>query len=542
MRPSLSHLIALLALFLLAPIPARAQQQTDSATFELHGTVINSVTNQPIAGALVETADNRASFAGSDGTFAFTDLPRGQYMVTARKPGFFNPQEMGEPSGPEAWSNIPSDSGVTVKLTPEGIIYGELRTASGDPIEGISVRAQRWRINQGQKQLENAAEATSDDEGNYRLSELKPGSYFLNFQQAQRGRFAARNIRVSSAKQDQGFGIQYYPGVADTSSATSISVKAGAQIHISQVLAPLRLYEISGVVPTSNLEGGLGINVMSSSGANVENNTRIDRKTGQFRITGVPAGDYMIVANLWPPPSNNAEPRTRPLTAWLPITVNADISGIVLPFGNSISIPLELRDETSSTDSTVTHRVYVELVAKEFPQSSRGDQVPGATENGETKPAAIEDVPPGTYSVEASSQFPGYIAELRCGSVDLLRDDLTIAPGASSPAIQVTVRDDGAELDGTVTQNGRPISAGIVVYSVDYPKRSIATLADQGSFSVPNIPPGTYQVFAASNANELEFTNPVAMEKFLAHATSVTLGRRDKSTVQLQAYQSDSQP
>lgn len=539
MRPSPPHLAVLLTLVLVLPIQAR-QQQTDSATFELHGTVINSVTSQPVPGALVELQGSHTSFTASDGTFAFSDVPRGQYLVTARKPGFFNQQELGESSGADAWSNVPSDASVTVKLTPEGIIYGELRTASGDPIEGIMVRAERWQVSQGRKQLESVAESISNDEGSFRLSELKPGSYFLNFQHSQHDRFT-RGFRVPGAKEDQGFGIQYYAGVADTSAATSVSVQAGAQVHIAQVLAPLRLYEISGIVPTPNLEGGLGINVISASGANVENSMRIDRKTGQFRITGVPAGNYMIVANLFQL-SNNAVPRARPLTAWLPITVNADISGLVLPFGNATSIPLELRDETSATDSTVTHRVNVELVAKEFPQSSRGDQVPAVDENGQTKSAAIEDVPPGTYSVEASAQFPGYIADLRCGSVDLLRDDLTIAPGASSPAIQVTVRDDGAELDGTVTQNGRPIGAGVMIYSVDDPKRSTETHAEQGSFSVPNLPPGTYQVFATGDATDLEFTNPAAMEKFLTHATSVTLGRREKSTVQLQVYQPDSQP
>jgi protocatechuate 3,4-dioxygenase beta subunit len=41
------------------------------------------------------------------------------------------------------------------------------------------------------------------------------------------------------------------------------------------------------------------------------------------------------------------------------------------------------------------------------------------------------------------------------------------------------------------------------------------------SFSVANLPPGTYQLIALKNV-DLEFRNPAAMEKYLSHATVVT--------------------
>lgn len=57
---------------------------------------------------------------------------------------------------------------MVLKLTPEGIIYGEVKNESGEPVEGVTVRAQRWQVENGRKTLQNARDAATDDEGNFR--------------------------------------------------------------------------------------------------------------------------------------------------------------------------------------------------------------------------------------------------------------------------------------------------------------------------------------------------------------------------------------
>jgi hypothetical protein len=165
----------------------------------------------------------------------------------------------------------------------------------------------------------------------------------------------------------------------------------------------------------------------------------------------------------------------------------------------------------------------VQLISKEFLQNSRGTMVP--PQNGEQRSAArIEDVSPGTYTVEASPNQPAYIASLRCGSVDLLRDDLTITPGAVLPPIEVTLEKDGAQLSVKVMEKGQPAAAAVVIYSEEYPRRSVQTQTNEtGSFSQGNLAPGTYQVIAVKDALDLEFRNPAAMKRYLEHASAVTL-------------------
>ena len=117
---------------------------------------------------------------------------------------------------------------------------------------------------------------------------------------------------------------------------------------------------------------------------------------------------------------------------------------------------------------------------------------------------------------------PWYIASMRCGSADLLRDDLTLTTGAAPP-IEVVLRDDGAQLAVNIVKNGQPVTAGVLLFSPDYPRRS-QFFGRAPSLSVGNLAPGRYYVIAMRGAENLEFRNPKAMERYLAHAAEVILG------------------
>jgi Carboxypeptidase regulatory-like domain len=220
-----------------APVPA---QQTETDNFELSGAVINAATGEPVSRALVEmqAAKGRAQFAGADGTFVFKNLARGRYNLTASKPGFFSEQQLGRwNAGRNHFQDVPSEKDVVLKLTPEAIIYGEVKNESGEPVEGVTVRAQRWQTQNGRKTLQNARDAETDDEGNLRLAELTPGSYRLSFVPANRGGWIIYDKLNRKKQPDQGYGAQFYPGVADVESATAIELRAGAAVHITEALA-----------------------------------------------------------------------------------------------------------------------------------------------------------------------------------------------------------------------------------------------------------------------------------------------------------------
>src|SRR5438552_15425577 len=70
-----------------------APQSTDHSPqkYKLEGTVINSVTGEPVPRALVQLngAVMETVLTGPDGRFHFAAVPEGQIAVSARKPGFF---------------------------------------------------------------------------------------------------------------------------------------------------------------------------------------------------------------------------------------------------------------------------------------------------------------------------------------------------------------------------------------------------------------------------------------------------------------------
>jgi carboxypeptidase family protein len=517
--------------------PAVAQQAS-SELLDLRGKVVNSVTGEPIGGALVQVfaPGQRVQFTRADGTFAFADLPAGSYQPSAQKPGFFNDLEPQRPLVTPLMATSGNEQ-IILKLTPEAIIYGEVKNENDQPLEGVIVRAQQWRVQNGQRQLATFRDAATNDEGNFRLADLRPGRYYLSFPSTNNGGWSTTYGLSSKRHEEEGYAAQFYPGVPDLESASVIEIRGGAKVHIMQALSPQHLFEVAGVVRGADPESGFNVTLTNSMGDMVQKRVRMDPKTGQFQILGVPEGTYLLqaTANRRPALRNTASGLLRivdedrpPLTATLPLHVQGDVSGLVVVLGMGISIAVQLRDETSDGGGTnVQHQVSLQLTPLEFLRSPSWITVPQAP--GERRgPTRFDGLAPGVYSLSATPHGPWYIASMRCGNVDLLREDLTVAQGAVPP-IEVTLQDDGAQLTVRILEKGQPAAAGVALFSEDYPKRSLF-FASTSSFSIGNLAPGTYYVIAVRNANDLEFRNPTAMQRYFTHATEVTLGPRANTT------------
>ena len=530
--PACLPLVALFPLALLLPPCAATQSASDR--FDLRGKVINSVTGEPVTGALVQLSANETQFSQSDGSFVFTDLPRGRLSVVARKPGFFSEQDLGRWGQPSIFPQIavPAEGDVIVKLIPEGIIFGQVKNENGEPLDGVTVRAQRRQAADGRTDLQSAGETTTDDEGNFRIAELLPGNYYLAFLPANRGGRVFTTLQRKTHA-EEGYGLQFYPGASDVSSAVALAIHAGAQLQTNHTYARERVFEVTGIVRPANPEKILVINLINSSGEPIPRDTRVNLKTGEFQIPAVPAGTYLLSATaIGRQPDQVPDTDFRPSIVTLPIHVNADLSGLVLNLGSGITVGAQLRDETRRDPGpNNVHQVFVSLVPRDFPNSVSGLAVP-APPGALGFPTRFENLAPGVYAVAATPMAPGYVAALRCGSLDLLRDDLTIASGSAPPPIEVTLRSDSAQI--TVTLTSAPSAASLVVYSQEYPRRSILAPIYNGNAAVPNLAPGAYQLLALKDASELEYRNPAVMEKYLVHAISVALQPGDNAAVRLE--------
>src|SRR5690242_7244615 len=90
-------LLAAQFLFLNNPSSAQSSMASSSCPCSLRGSVVDSVSGQPVPHALVKLsgASPRAALTDSDGKFQFEGLPAGSVILEAQKPGYLGRDRLG---------------------------------------------------------------------------------------------------------------------------------------------------------------------------------------------------------------------------------------------------------------------------------------------------------------------------------------------------------------------------------------------------------------------------------------------------------------
>src|SRR5262245_13850113 len=154
----------------------------------LRGRLVEWSTGLPIVDATVTLYRERATAvvrrSGNDGLVTFEDLPPGQYSLRVVAKGFS--LKDGKPSVDGSDYQVvdvgPGTSlELRIDLVASGNIAGTVRDANDNPIEGMRVVALKKQYNLfGQLVLARAnAGFTTNDRGEYVVSGLPPGEYFI---------------------------------------------------------------------------------------------------------------------------------------------------------------------------------------------------------------------------------------------------------------------------------------------------------------------------------------------------------------------------
>jgi hypothetical protein len=133
------------------------------------------------------------------------------------------------------------------------------------------------------------------------------------------------------------------------------------------------------------------------------------------------------------------------------------------------------------------------------------------------------------------------VAAVTTGGVDLLHEPLVVAAGSSTP-IEITMRDDTAEIDGTVagiTAGAMTTSTPAYVYCIPLPDSSgqfqFLFVSPEGKFNSLTMAPGTYRVMALKNQQpNLPYRDAEAMRAYETKGQIVHLSPGQKTTLQLQ--------
>ena len=250
-----------------------AQTESAQPRGRVEGTVLNTATSQPVAGAWVTLHARSGDFAATSsvtdaqGHFVFTDITGGAYWIEAQRDNFLN--DSGAPLT-LAPGEVKKD--LVLRITPYGAIAGHVRTEEGDPMSNLRVIAMVYEYRTGGRQLVSRNSTTTNDLGEYRLFGLIAGKYFLRTDQ--RNTPGGGDIYPAA----------YYPGATDASGAAPLELGAGQELRDKDlVLYRTHAWTIRGKVAmppgASRIMVSLNENGMTSTGVDeTDRRVRIARR------------------------------------------------------------------------------------------------------------------------------------------------------------------------------------------------------------------------------------------------------------------------
>jgi len=536
------------------PATARLGRSPDSAasgspagSYALRGIVVDSATNEPVPHALVTLSfeGQRFAFAGADGTFQFEGLTySGQGGIDAKKPGYFSPQDVRNSQRSTSHTSRPVTVGpdqppVLLKLIPEGVISVRVSGEGGEPIDSLPVRLFFEGVENGRRVTQQLRGLETDEAGEFRAAELVAGRYFV-FVGPDRGSIAPE----TGGRGRQGYPALFYSGASDLASASPIEITPGkhAEINISLSMRPF--FRIAGTIGGLPSGDGVNLEVLDSGGVPVETSITFGLNKGTFEMEPLPSGSYTIAARDF----------QQVFFASRPLNLSSDALDVHLTPLPDIAIPATVRLELTHSDTQTDGQGYRRIVRGNtaiafgngpllritfFPSNrlltaTQRRFQPAVTGSGDS--FVMEHVQPGAYAVHLDPIGPYYVQSARSGATDLLREEFTVAPGASVQPIQVVLRDDFASLVGKVSYDAGVESAIVLVIPEDNPAGALQKVVSQpgGVFDLRLLAPGAYKVLAVNQVDNFPYAEPGVLEKYLSKAHDVTLAPDQTANVELE--------
>lgn len=520
----------LLAFFLmprLLPLAALAQNNepldpvpTDvplNGTFSLSGTVVNSLTGAPVRRALVQIGEQNGASAVTDdaGHFQLGGLKEGQTLVSVVKPGFGDWQSPDQ-SVVQVGKDAPA---IVLKIAPAAVIFGRVTASDGQPLEGCDVHLVAKQMVDGRAMWADLPnQGRTNEEGEYRITGLGAGTYYVAVERGQETRLSQRG--VANAREEV-FVKAFYPGVAEMSAASPVELSPGGEVEANFELSAEPLYQVSGTASAGG-ETVESLTFFRRAGSERDFMQTVGVQGGRFEVK-VPAGTYEVAA---------AEQGAVPLSMSGALVVNGDNPDLHIALTRMANIPVDFVSEKGATGEEESVRmeggipgVIVSLV----PTSSLRQAV-----NWWRGSEGIQNVEPGTYSVQIQNMSRLWVKSAKSGSVDLLTDDLTVAEGGKAAPIEITFRSDSGSVSGTVTPANQAWLPTVFLVQPQGKKNFVkAVRAQSGSFDIQGVPPGEYAAVAIERGDQLEYMNPDVLNPYLADAQHLSVKPNGNSTVNL---------
>jgi protocatechuate 3,4-dioxygenase beta subunit len=546
--PSWSKFVWSSSLLGLLPALAWAAPQSASVSpamvpagsYRIGGTVVSKVDGRPLAGARITVRDAKDPqkfefiITSENGKFKFNGVPPGKYSLSGAKRGFI-------PAGYDQHDQysiaIVTGAGLDtedllLRLAPDAVIAGKVLDEANDPVRHATVTLYFDDHSSGVDQIRQFRSVQTDDLGEYELTPLWPGTYFLSasakpwyaihrhseLEIAEPG--VAESVQQEETAPpmdrslDVAYPVTYYPDVTEADDAMPIPIQGGERVEADIHLNPVPSLRLIFRVPDDGTHQVFFPQIQQPSFegyTNFQANMRNLGSQGVLEITGIPAGRYNFSLQ-------------RP-------------QGTVQMNGVAITKDGEEIDTSKGEVSTrVKFSVHIAGETKPPPQLwvglRSGSKIEAVGQEVDSKgEVELQQVAAGKYEVLVWGPGSRYsVAHMSVDGAQISGHTLSVAAG-SSPSVSLTVVTGNAELQGTVTRAGKGFAGAMVVLVPKNPEADRELFRrDQsdldGTFLLRSVIPGSYTLLAIENGWDLDWSKPGVIASYLKRGRRVEIGNQ----------------
>ena len=527
-------------------VPKEAKKQS------IQGKVVEAKSVQPIRkvnveviGGAEQSSGRHSAMTGADGTFTIEDLTPGRYMVTLERGGFV---EAAKNRSQMTFTLQPGQSltGLVFRMQAAGVISGKIVDVDGDPLARVTVTAAMPGTGEPGLRL-NSGTGTTNDLGEYRIADLRPGKYLISAT-PQQGAPAIQADEKGKANERMIYASTYFPGTLDKSQAVEVEVHAGEEASANFGVHMTRGYRVTGTVIDVPTGAIVRVFLASKNGDvgmdNMQELTEGNRFEYQNVVPGKYVGMLMVVKGL-----SGGQPDMQMVRLGPPIEVDkADVEGVKLQAEPGGQIHGRFRLDTEGKFDWT--QLFVSLLPVEENSSEAvfgtGGLGVAAMYSGMNSHATVSV--DGTFEMK---NVPGGTYQLLVGArSDNLRDyySKSVMVGGKSVTdsgfavngdlyLDVVVSAKGAAVEGNVVDSkGKPVAYATVAMVPNSERRARPdyyqqqTTDEHGHFIARGLSPGSYVVLAFEELQE-DMRQPEFLKTYRGRGERVELEEASRKSV-----------
>jgi len=490
--------------FLLLAMPALA-----ASAASVSGVVLNDATNKPIYTAVVTLSTigtkplQAAVFTDASGAFRFDNVPPGRYHLWAGNYGF-QQASFGAPT-PDRYPAVlvlgagEVRQGVELRLRPLGAISGVVLDQNGDPLRGAQIQLLVSSWVRGKKTMVRRNGASSDERGEFRISGVLPGHYYLSANaQFSPATEIHPEVTLGEVQPELVVGRMWYPNAARMADARPLEVNPGAELRdITLQMTTMTAASVHGHIEVpEGVTGGIEVHFVpdEEGGAGLAGVRMAFSPNGDFFADRLAPGHYQVVTAL------QGSDEYRGVDE---LDLQPGPQDIVLHMSKGVALAGRLQVQGVTADDLSQYTVT--LVPGEAQWFGRRRL--SATPRGDGT-FVFPAVTPGVWDIGVHP-IPkgGYVKSMTLGDQDVLTAEMNITGSTSAP-LNIVVSRRGAVIAGVVKMPEDPIadlagrSSPVILLSPTGRFGDVESFVavkpagEGGRYEIRGITPGSYRIFA----------------------------------------------